>query len=177
MVEFLLNRCYGGLFQAYFHSISLPLPPLFFPLSLSLPLSFSSSFQAVDHRGITPLLAAYKCGHVEVVEWLLAHVAHLPSDAECHKAFVAPMPQDTDLLPRRTKCLELIMKVPRYLMFEICSVVLSQRWGWSLQSHQSFCCLPLCSFPYQRNINARTQYMCNIPYVFWEETNYTSFVP
>ena len=38
-------------------------------------------------------------------------MAHLPSDVECHKAFVAPMPQDTDLLPRRTKCLELIMKV------------------------------------------------------------------
>ena len=97
-------------------SLSLSLPPSpSSPPSPSLPLLSSlflfSFLQAVDHRGITPLLAAYKCGHVEVVEWLLAHVAHLPSDAECHKAFVAPMPQDTDLLPRRTKCLELIMKV------------------------------------------------------------------
>ena len=137
MVELLLNRCYDS---HYTHSISLPsLHPLpfslvspFLLLSLSLSLSHSLTLslflslthslslslslflffpQAVDHRGITPLLAAYKCGHVEVVEWLLAHVAHLPSDAECHKAFVAPMPQDTDLLPRRTKCLELIMKV------------------------------------------------------------------
>ncbi len=67
--------------------------------------------QAVDQRGTTPLLAAYKNGHFEVVEWLLKHVAHLPSDPECNKALIAPMPSDTDLAPQRTKCIELIMKV------------------------------------------------------------------
>jgi hypothetical protein len=65
----------------------------------------------VDLRGTTPLLAAYKSGHFEVVEWLLAHVAHLPSDPECTKALQAPMPSDTDLAPQRDKCYELIMKV------------------------------------------------------------------
>ncbi len=67
--------------------------------------------QAPDQRGTTPLLAAYKNGCVEVVEWLLAHVAHLPSDQDCQKALMSPMPADTDLLPQRSKCLELIMKV------------------------------------------------------------------
>ena len=67
--------------------------------------------QAVDLRGTTPLLASYKNGHFEVVEWLLAHVAHLPSDPECNKALLAPMPVDTDLAPQRSKCIELIMKV------------------------------------------------------------------
>ena len=56
-------------------------------------------------------MAAYKNGHFEVVEWLLAHVAHLPSDPECNKALLAPMPTDTDLAPQRSKCIELIMKV------------------------------------------------------------------
>lgn len=65
----------------------------------------------MDQRGTTPLLAAYKNGHFEVVEWLLKHVAHLPSDPECNKALLAPMPNDTDLAPQRTKCIELIMKV------------------------------------------------------------------
>jgi len=69
------------------------------------------SLQAVDQRGTTPLLAAYKNGHFEVVEWLLKHVAHLPSDPECNKALLAPMPADQDLAPQRTKCIELIMKV------------------------------------------------------------------
>ena len=67
--------------------------------------------QAADLRGTTPLLAAYKSGHYEVVEWLLAHVAHLPSDPECNKALLAPMPSDTDLAPQRDKCFDLIMKV------------------------------------------------------------------
>lgn len=65
-------------------------------------------------RGTTPLLAAYKNGHFEVVEWLLAHVAHLPSDPECNKALLAPMPSDTDLAPQRSKCIELIMKVSQH---------------------------------------------------------------
>ena len=71
--------------------------------------------QAPDQRGTTPLLAAYKNGCVEVVEWLLVHVAHLPSDQECQKALMSPMPADTDLLPPRSKCLDLIMKVDRGL--------------------------------------------------------------
>jgi len=67
--------------------------------------------QAADQRGTTPLLAAYKNGCVDVVDWLLGQVAHLPSDQECQKALMSPMPADTDLLPQRSKCLELIMKV------------------------------------------------------------------
>ena len=79
-----------------------------------------SSFQAPDQRGTTPLLAAYKNGHLEVVEWLLAHVAHLPSDPECNKALLAPMPSDTDLAPQRSKCIELIMKVRVFVKRTLC---------------------------------------------------------
>ncbi len=42
-------------------------------------------------------------------------MAHLPSDPECNKALLAPMPLDTDLGPQRSKCIELIMKVRRSL--------------------------------------------------------------
>ena len=80
-------------------------------MSYHVTRSFPPVVQAVDQRGSTPLLAAYKNGHFEVVEWLLAHVAHLPSEPECNKAFLAPMPADTDITTQRTKCIELIMKV------------------------------------------------------------------
>ena len=67
--------------------------------------------QATDYRGTTPLLSAFRSAHVELVDWLLGHVTHLPSDIECQRALVAPMPPDTDLLPRRSKSFEMIMKV------------------------------------------------------------------
>ena len=67
--------------------------------------------QATDHRGLTPLLSTFRNGHTELVDWLLGHVTHLPSDLECQKALMAPTPPDTDLLPQRSKCLEMIMKV------------------------------------------------------------------
>ena len=67
--------------------------------------------QASDQRSTTPLLAAFRNGHLEIVEWLLGHVTHLPSDTECQKALMGPMPSETDLLPLRSKCLEMIMKV------------------------------------------------------------------
>eukprot|EP00731_Ephydatia_muelleri_P012188 Em0006g1082a len=68
---------------------------------------------ATDHRNTTPLLCAFKNAHVELVEWLLGMVTHLPSDLDCQKALMAPMPQDVDLLPQRSKCLEMIMKAKK----------------------------------------------------------------
>ena len=71
--------------------------------------------QATDQRGLTPLLTTFRNGHIELVDWLLGHVTHLPSDLECQKALMAPTPPDTDLLPQRSKCLEMIMKVSSLL--------------------------------------------------------------
>ena len=48
-----------------------------------------------------------------MVDWLLGHVTHLPSDLECQKALMAPRLSDKDILPQRSKCLELIMRVSR----------------------------------------------------------------
>ena len=63
---------------------------------------------------------------MELVDWLLGHVTHLPSDIECQRALVAPMPPDTDLLPSRSKSFEMIMKVGDYLFMCLCvSVCLS----------------------------------------------------
>ena len=49
----------------------------------------------------------------QVVEWLLTIVKHLPSDAECQKCLMGPCPQNLDLLPQRTRCLEKIIKAKR----------------------------------------------------------------
>ena len=46
----------------------------------------------------------------QAVEWLLAHVAHLPSDVECQKGLMAPKSTEKDVITQRSKCLELIMK-------------------------------------------------------------------
>ena len=74
------------------------------------PPSLPSS-QACDHRSQTALLAAFRNGHVELVDWLLGHVAHLPSEQDCQKALLAPSPPSTDLTPQRARCLEKISKV------------------------------------------------------------------
>ena len=47
----------------------------------------------------------------QVVEWLLGHVAHLPSDVECQKALLAPKQSEKSILSQRSRCMELIMKV------------------------------------------------------------------
>lgn len=107
-------------------SLSLPLPPLLSflsspssslpspppsPLLSSLPPSPLFLPQACDHRSQTALLVAFRSGHVELVDWLLGHVAHLPSEQDCQKALLAPSPPATDLTPQRARCLEMISKV------------------------------------------------------------------
>ena len=67
--------------------------------------------QALDNHGSTPLLAATRNGHFEVVEWLLAHVARLPSISESREAFHAPMPAYMNVTIERTKCILLITEV------------------------------------------------------------------
>jgi ankyrin repeat domain-containing protein 17 len=62
---------------------------------------------------VTPLLIAFRNGHIEVVEWLLGLVAHLPSEFDCQKALMAPKPSDKDIFPLRSKCYELIMKAKK----------------------------------------------------------------
>ena len=87
--------------------------------------------QACDHRSQTALLAAFRNGHVELVDWLLGHVAHLPSEQDCQKALLAPSPPATDLTPRRARCLEMISKVckdifycrPVFCPFYICMYI------------------------------------------------------
>ena len=49
----------------------------------------------------------------KVVDWLLSIVKHLPSDAECQKCLMGPCPQNLDLLPQRTRCLEKIIKAKK----------------------------------------------------------------
>ena len=73
--------------------------------------------QACDHRSQTALLAAFRNGHVELVDWLLGHVAHLPSEQDCQKALLAPSPPATDLTPRRARCLEMISKVCKDIFY------------------------------------------------------------
>ena len=51
--------------------------------------------------------------NTQVVEWLLGIVKHLPSDAECQKCLMGPCPQNLDLLPHRTRCLEKIIKAKK----------------------------------------------------------------
>lgn len=82
---------------------------LLFPPLPSPPLTPCS--KACDHRSQTSLLAAFRNGHVELVDWLLGHVAHLPSEQDCQKALLAPSPPSTDLTPQRARCLEMISKV------------------------------------------------------------------
>ena len=83
-----------------------------FPLCENIDIKFSiHSWQACDHRGQTALLVAFRSGHVELVDWLLGHVAHLPSEQDCQKALLAPSPPATDLTPQRARCLEMISKV------------------------------------------------------------------
>jgi ankyrin repeat domain-containing protein 17 len=72
-----------------------------------------SSLEEPDQRGITPLVAAFRSGHSHIVEWLLSHVSHLPSEAECHKSLMAPANDKEILLPLRSKCLDMIMKARR----------------------------------------------------------------
>lgn len=58
----------------------------------------------------------------QIVEWLLGHVTHLPSEPECHKSLMAPTGDKEVLLPLRSKCLDMIMKVPSYVLY-ICVYV------------------------------------------------------
>eukprot|EP00118_Oscarella_pearsei_P009022 m.49460 g.49460 ORF g.49460 m.49460 type:complete len:1662 (+) comp33992_c0_seq1:255-5240(+) len=64
-----------------------------------------------DERRTTPLLAAFRNGHVHIVEWLLNHINHCPSMEECQKTLQAAHPPDRDaneLQTKRMQCMELI---------------------------------------------------------------------
>eukprot|EP00731_Ephydatia_muelleri_P037166 Em0406g1a len=60
-----------------------------------------------------PLAVRFQNAHVELVEWLLGMVTHLPSDLELPEGSHGAHAPDVDLLPQRSKCLEMIMKAKK----------------------------------------------------------------
>lgn len=42
-----------------------------------------AAVDAQDNRKVTPLMAAFRKGHLKVVKWLVRHVQQFPSDTEC----------------------------------------------------------------------------------------------
>ena len=62
---------------------------------------------AQDNRKVSCLMASFRRGHVNVVKWLVRHVAQFPSDTECQR-FIAAV-TDADLLKRCQLCMEAIM--------------------------------------------------------------------
>lgn len=67
--------------------------------------------ESSDLRNTTPLVAAFRNGHIKIVEWLLKFVNHLPSDDDCRKTLIPTAGcNDKELLISKTKCHELIRK-------------------------------------------------------------------
>ena len=68
--------------------------------------------RACAYHVIIVSIAFPLCVYVaQIVEWLLGHISHLPSEPECHKSLMAPTGDKEVLLPLRSKCLDMIMKV------------------------------------------------------------------
>ena len=72
-----------------------------------------SSFYGVG-EGTLPNFLHTLLFHLQVVEWLLGVVNHLPSEDQCQKCLVAPVDdkeKHDDMMLGRTKCYDLVKKV------------------------------------------------------------------
>ena len=74
------------------------------------------SYNQSPHPSL-PLCIYVRIHLSQIVEWLLGHVTHLPSEPECHKSLMAPTGDKEVLLPLRSKCLDMIMKVCSYALY------------------------------------------------------------
>lgn len=46
-------------------------------------VKYAAQVDEPDNRRVTPLMAAFRKGHVKLVKWLVRHVQQFPSDQEC----------------------------------------------------------------------------------------------
>merc|ERR1711937_798391 len=62
-----------------------------------------------DGRNCSPLMAAFKKGHVKVVKHLVKKVTQFPSDQECYNYIQSIKEKDPELRMRCAQCVEIII--------------------------------------------------------------------